>query len=177
MSLLTSNWSMPFLWPIVTDGSWSWAKNVMFLHCFRLKHYTHGCCYGLHVIWSESTATIVHDTPKVIFPIKQGSWWTLCIEVVFLSCLDVLKIDFDILIPEMRNAIIFRQHLWEISSNLSGLDCSCHVPRECSISCSAIPGLLTRQPGIPGWRFSSWRPLLISPTYDQHPVFALVIAT
>ena len=48
-------------------------------------------------------------------------------------------------------------------SHLSGLDCSCHMPSACSISCSIVP-----VPVQPFARFSGCLPPLL-PTSDQQP--------
>ena len=132
--------------------------DILLAHSYPLAKSSdsHGRCDCLPTIAIDKRAAgIVHDAPIVVGANKGGASGIFLFKITLCSRPDVLPIDSDILIP-VTKIILTIVHNYEsanVSVHLSVLDCSCHIPSACNISCSIVP-----EPVQPLARFSSCLP-------------------
>ena len=120
---------------------------------------TRRSCYGLKTIFRKSAARVVHDAAVVIVANQGGAGRVLLCKVVLCSRPDICPVDSDVCVPTYQILHISSNLMIKIAlppSHLSGLDCSCHVPSACNISCSIVP-----DPVQPFARLSSCLPKVL----------------
>ena len=118
-----------------------------------------GSCDRLQTIRGKSAPRVVHDAAVVIVANQGGAGRVLLCKVVLCSRPDICPVDSDICVPIYQILHISSNLMLKITvapSHLSGLDCSCHVPSACNISCSIVP-----DPVQPFARLSSCLPKVL----------------